>query len=225
VEKTLIASLHDPILDAVQVDSDWLILQPGRVLRLASGGAAPFPSLILPRDPRGRLIVQGGSYLAYLPGAICSGAVEPLDARCREADEAWPVGVRAGLARGRNYFDGRLMGDKPVAPFYTVAAAEGIFARVEGASSFGPWGSDIAGAKCGTASLVLATRTGDGSEKDAVRVYQIAERQARELAAPVEMPGPVTALWQADDSSAVAVARDLGSGEYAAYRLALTCSR
>ena len=38
-------------------------------------------------------------------------------------------------------------------------------------------------------------------------------------------PGPVTALWTMDETSAVAVARDVVSGEYAAYRLAVSCSR
>jgi len=222
VAKTPIATLPDPILDAVRIDSDWLLLQPGRVA-LASGAGAAFPPLVLPRDPRGRLVVQAGSYLAYLPGVICSGAVAPPDARCREADEAWPVGVRGYFARGRNYFDGRLNGSNSVPPFYT--AADGVFLRVDGANLSGAWGSDIAGVKCGEASVVLATRPGNGGDKDAVGVYQIMERQAVEAGAPVEMPGPVTALWQLDESSAVAVARDLGSGEYAAFRLAVTCSR
>jgi hypothetical protein len=51
------------------------------------------------------------------------------------------------------------------------------------------------------------------------------ERQAVETGAPAEMPGPVTALWPLDESSAVAVARDLGSGAYAAFRLAVSCRR
>ena len=223
VEKTLIAARPEPILDAVKIDSDWLLLQPGGVARL-NGAAASFPSLALPRDPRGRLVVQAGSYLAYLPGFICSGALDPLDARCREADEPWPLPVRAFAVRGRNYFESR---QPRTPPFY--AAAEGIFTRPDGRAYLQEtgmdWGSDVAAVKCGGAGFVLATRPGDGSEKDAVRVYQVVERQAVEAAAPVEMPGPVTALWPIEETSAVAVARDPGSGNYAAYRLSVTCSR
>jgi hypothetical protein len=222
VEKTLIATLPDPILDAAEIGADWLLLQPGRVVEL-SGAVAALPPLTLPRDPRGRLVVLAGSYLAYLPGVICSGAVTPLDARCRETDEAWPVGVRAYFARGRNYFDGRLNGGNAVPPFYT--AADGVFERVDGANLSAAWGSDITGVKCGETSFVLATRPGNGTDKDAVRVYRIMERQAVETGAPAEMPGPVTALWPLDESSAVAVARDLGSGAYAAFRLAVSCRR
>ena len=221
VEKTTIATLPDPILDAVKIDSDWLLLQPGRVVR-ASGAGAAFPPLTLPRDPRGRLVVQGGSYLAYLPGAICSGAVEPLEARCREADEPWPLAVRAQLVRGRNYFEVRQTKET----FYSTA--DGIFTRPDGRAylreSVMNWGSDLAAVKCGAGSFVLATRAGDGSEKDALRVYQIVEGQAVEAAAPADLRGPVTALWQMDETSAVVVARDIGFREYAAYRVALSCS-
>ena len=77
--------------------------------------------------------------------------------------------------------------------------------------------------KCGPGSLLLATRTGEGSEKDAIHVYQVVDRQAAEAASAIDMPGPVTALWTMDESSVVAVARDPASGEYAAYRLAISC--
>jgi hypothetical protein len=255
VQKALIASLADPILDVAKIDSGLLLLQSSRITRFALGSGSwearestLFPALVLPRDARGRLLVQSGAYLAYLPGAICSGAVEPLDARCREAGEAWPLArdpaLRATLAPGRNYFDGRVTVagvSKSVPPFYSVAQASGprwIFTRLDGQAwlhdaaldpiaPLAAWGSDIASVpeKCGSGSLLLATRPGDGSEKDSIRVYQVVERQAAEVAPGIDMPGPVTALWPMDDSSVVAVARDLASGEYAAYRLAITCSR
>ena len=74
-------------------------------------------------------------------------------------------------------------------------------------------------------SLLLATRPGDGSEKDAIRVLSRSwTARRRKRPRRIDMPGPVTALWPIDESSAVAVARDLASGEYAAYRLAISCS-
>lgn len=150
--------------------------------------------------------------------------------------------LRANFARERNYFNGRVYGAKSVPPFFSAAAAGDastrlwIFTRLDGRAylhdaaldpiaSLGAWGSDIVAlpAKCGSGSIVLAPRPGDGSEKDAVRVYQIVERQAVESAPAVDVPGPVTALWPADDGSAIAVVRDSSSGEYAAYRLAISC--
>jgi hypothetical protein len=255
VEKTLLFAQAEPVLDVARIGGDLLVLQPGRVARFEQSNgrwepreSAAFGSLTLPRDPRGRLVVQAGSYLAYLPGAICSGAVTPLDIRCREAEEAWPLGLRAWFARGRNYFDGRVTAPgiaKSVPPFYSVAAADEpagrlwIFTRLDGRAylhdsglepvgpALGTWGADIAGlaAKCGSGSTVLAARAGDGSEKDTIRVYQIMERQAVEQAPAIEMPGPVTALWPADETSAIAISRDIASGEYAAYRLAISCGR
>jgi hypothetical protein len=205
---------------------------------------APVP---LPRDPRGRLMVQSGLYLAYLPGAICSGALQPLDVRCREADEAWPLmrepALRAYPARGRNYFDGRVSApgvSKTVPPFFSagqILPDQWIFVRLDGrawlhdasfepVASVGAWGSDIASIanRCGPGSLLLATRPGDGSEKDSVGVYQVVGRQVAEAASAIDMPGPVTALWTMDENSVVAVARDLASGEYAAYRLSISCN-
>jgi hypothetical protein len=255
VERTFIASLADPILDVARADQDLLVLQTTRVTLFASANgrweareSAALNPLTLPRDPRGRLIVQSGAWLAYLPGAICSGAVQPLDARCRDADEAWPLlhdpALRAYIARARNDFDGRVTVpgvSKNVPPFYTAAQAapdRWIFARLDGRAwlfdaaldpitALGAWGSDVAGiaAKCGPGSIVLATRPAEWSEKDSIRVYQISDRQAVEAAPAIDMPGPVTALWTMDETSAVAVARELASGEYAAYRLAISCSR
>jgi hypothetical protein len=258
IEKELLTSQPEPILDAAKLDADLLILQPGRVARLVNRNgvreiteAAVFGAQVLPRDPRGRLVTQGGSYLAYLPGLICSGAVTPLDARCREAEEAWPLGreanLRASAVRGRNYFDGKVIapgGAKTVPPFFSAAATEEpagrlwIFTRLDGRAylhdsalepvgPLGTWGSEVApvSVKCGGGSLVLASQPGGGHEKDTVRVYRIVERQVVEVGPAVELPGPVTALWPWDESSVLAVSRDIGSGEYAAYRLAIACSR
>jgi hypothetical protein len=252
VEKTLLLTRPEPVLDAVRIDGDLLVLQPGRIARFTqingrweARESAAFPALALPRDPRGRLIVQAGAYLAYLPGAICSGALSPLDARCRDAEEPWPLALRAFCPRGRNYFDGRVSGagaPRSVPPFYAVAGADEpagrlwIFTRLDGSAwlhdaalepvgALGAWGSEIAGVagRCGPASLVLAAQAGGGSEKDAIHVYQIVDRRAIEQTAAIDMPGPVTALWPAGENSVLAVARDISTGEYAAYTLAIHC--
>jgi hypothetical protein len=100
-------------------------------------------------------------------------------------------------------------------------------AAFEPAGEIGAWGSDIAGtdARCGGASQVLATRPGDGSEADAVQAFTIANGAAAPLTAPVEMPGPVTALWVSGGASALAVSKNLSTGKYAAYLLTVACGQ
>jgi hypothetical protein len=85
------------------------------------------------------------------------------------------------------------------------------------------WGSDIAGVEARCGSLVLATRPGAGEEPDAIQAFAVANRAAQAIAAPVDLPGPVTALWNAGGGSAIAVARNLVSGKYEAYLVTIAC--
>ena len=131
---------------------------------------------------------------------------------------------------------------KTVAPFYSAASVESqgrtlwLMARMDGQTliadaafdplgSIGSWGSDIVGidARCGAASQVLATRAGDALEPDAIQSYAISGGAATPVTAPTLFPGPVTALWPSGPGAAVAVARDLASGEYVAYVVTISC--
>ncbi len=94
----------------------WRAMQSAPITRLR-----PWP-----RDARGRIIVRTDSLFdAYLPGAKCSGALEPaLTLECRESDEPWPLagdangvssansttglGPAAYFSPDRNFFDGRI---------------------------------------------------------------------------------------------------------------------
>jgi len=217
------------------------------------GSAAPAPGKPWPRDPRGRLRVSGTAFQAYLPGLACSGSVEPaLAMECRPGDEPWVLesGSRAMLlanfAGARNYFDGRVMVQtglrKAVGPFYSAAEVEDqgrphwLLAMVDGRTqvldpaldeeaSIPAWGSDIAGtdAHCGSGSQVLATKAGDGTEPDTLQTFAIANRSAVPISAPVEFPGPVTALWTSGGTSVLAVVRNLATGKYEAYLVAVVC--
>ena len=154
----------------------------------------------------------------------------------------------ASFAAGRNYFDGRVVAQngapRTVAPFYTAASVEErgqtlwVLALVDGRTeifdnSLGPvasaatvaWGSDIAGvdARCGPSSQVLATRPGDGSEPDAIQAFSLSDRAAQPVTTPANFSGPVTALWTSGGNSALAVARDLSTGRYAAYLITVAC--
>jgi hypothetical protein len=152
----------------------------------------------------------------------------------------------ANFAANRNYFDGHVTTQagsrKQVPPFFSAASVEEqgrqiwLLAMVDGRTqiydtAFEPagyipnWGSDLAGteARCGGGTQVLATRPGDGSETDTVQVFGIVNRAPAALSPAVGFAGPVTALWPAGGASAVAVARDLGTGKYAAYTLTVAC--
>jgi hypothetical protein len=206
-----------------------------------------------PRDLRGRLRMTGDRVQVFLPGMECRGtAAGNLSVECHASQEAWVLesGSRAILlanyAPERNYFDGHvLFGDgsrRAVPPFYAAASGEdtgttfwllsllegqtGIFtAAFEPVGTVPSWGSDIVGinAPCAGGSQVLATRPGDGNEPDAIQAFSIVNRAANPVAAPLAFGGPVTALWPATATAALAVTRDPATGKYAAYLVTLAC--
>ena len=90
------------------------------------------------------------------------------------------------------------------------------------------WGSDVAGieSECGARSQVLATKMGDSTVADGVQAYEILDGTPQLVGDSAAFPGPVTALWPGPEHDvAFAVSRDLKSGRYAAFRLAITCGR
>jgi len=206
-----------------------------------------------PRDMRGHLRVSGGGFKAALPGESCSGSIEPaLTMECRPSDEPWTLdaGFRgvmlANFAAGRNYFDGRIVapsgGRKTLTAFFSAAPIDEsgrqywLFALPGGRTqimdgAFDPtgsvagWGSDLAGteAHCGGGSQVLATRAGDAHEPDTLRAFTLSNRTLLPLTPPLDLPGPVTALWSAGGNAAIAVVRDLATGRYAAYTITVNC--
>jgi len=226
-----------------------LILTPSALFRPSLQQRAP---IVLPqpwpRDPRGRLRVNGATVQAHLPGALCSGTAEPaLTLACKPSDEPWTLesGSRALLlanfAANRNYFDGRVVTQtgarKTAPPFYSAAAvfdnlapfwilatvdgrAEIFDAAMEPAGTAGQvWGSDIAvtDSGCGGRSIVLATHAGDGPESIQAFVFN---RALAPLGQPLELPGPVTAMW----ASGVTVVRNLASGKFQAYVVTVRCA-
>jgi len=205
-----------------------------------------------PRDLRGRLTVQGDAYQAYLPGLTCNGnAGGGMSITCRE-ESLWPVGTgprMLGVAQftpARNFFSGRVVApngaEKSVPAFFSAAAfqvhdstgwvlsgVDGrayIYSTVKNNSAWEGWGSSIAGveSECGAHSQVFATAPGDETVPDSVRAYDIVEGAPRP-AGEVAFSGPVTELWPAAERGvAFAISRDLKSGRYAAFRLAITCA-
>jgi hypothetical protein len=172
---------------------------------------------------------------------------------CRASDDPWVLesGSRALLladfSATRNYFGGNVTTQtgqaKTVAPFYSAASVESqgrtwwLLAAIDGKTrifdaALDPagtaaiqWGSDIAGtdAHCGAGSQVLATRPGDRDRPDAIQAFTMIDRALEPLTEAADFPGPVVALWTSGGTAATAVARDLRTGEYAAYVVTVVC--
>jgi hypothetical protein len=264
LDKKRVWEQDEQILDAALTETAMLLLAPSKVTVYARAASstgvweprqsAPLtPPKPWPRDLRGRLRITGENFQVFLPGMVCTGALDSVPSmQCHAAEEPWLLesGSRgillANFAAGRNYFDGHVVTQaglrKTVAPFYSAAEAEDqgrsfwLLASLDGRTqivdaSFDPvgaiagWGSDIAGvdAGCGSGSQTIATRATDGNEPDAVQVFAVANRTAAPLTEAVAFAGPVTALWPAGATSVLAVERDLTTGKYAAYLLTVAC--
>jgi hypothetical protein len=185
----------------------------------------------MPRDPRGRLLIERDSFRAFLPGTICTGSLSPATMSCGESNAPWPLdGVAAELAPGRNYFTNPRLGS-----FFSVASLPQVqlVAGLDGdvriydnalgqVTAYSGWGSDIAAIESGCIQI-LATRPGDAGESDSVQAYEAPGRSAGD---PSTFPGPIVALWRSPrKGEAVAVVRTSETGRYAAYSLAVTCDR
>jgi hypothetical protein len=206
-----------------------------------------------PRDMRGRLVLaRDHLFDAYLPGVVCtSTAKPPLTVNCRPGEDPWPItGAQTALfGASRNVFTGVVTPaiGKPtsVPAFYSAAGIPRpaytlwVFARTDGSvhlmdgvNDVGirarDWGSDLAAVKssCGAQTQLLVTGTGDSESADVVRAFEVADREPIEVSAPVELAGPITALWTSSDARSVtAVVRNLKTGNYDAFELAITCGQ
>jgi hypothetical protein len=222
IEKKLIWEQEKPILD-VAISGDLLVVLDSTAVSFYRDRqmVSSFPiSKPMPRDPRGKLEIEGSSFRAQLPGMVCWGTTGATMS-CTESS--------VGVVAGRNYFN------VPPLPFYSVAtlASVRMMAGVDGRAHLydnslrelrviDGWGSDIAAVNsaCGSGRQILATKPGDAAEPDAIQSYEVVDTRVAPSGDPVTFPGPVTALWPT-----VVVARNTETGRYAAYSLAITCSR
>ncbi len=208
-----------------------------------------------PRDLRGRLALRSDHLFdAYLPGVFCrSSTAAPLILNCYESDDPWPLGTdQSGLsaffAPTRNFFTGALSPgiekQTTVKAFYSVAMLPRdkyrlwIFSTVDGqvhvldgvsdqALPKLGWGSDIASVHsgCGLGWQVLVTGS-ESAGSDAVRAFEIVDREPTVVSQPAEFNGSISALWtDADGAGAIAVSQNSETGRYEAYRISITCGQ
>jgi len=113
---------------------------------------------------------------------------------------------------------------------WLFAATDGRVHLIDGVSDQAigvNWGSDVASLKtfCGAGRQVLAASSDQG-DGDSVRAYEFPDRDPVAVSAAVDFAGPISALWtEAKADTAVAVARNRGTGSYEAFRLAIACSQ
>ncbi len=191
---------------------------------------------------------------AFVGGVRCDGAWNPsFSVECREnAGQQWPMGTVTWTSNpSRNFFSGSITFSNSLQAKFpaffssaspspettglnssrrVVAGLDGqvqLFAgSAEPASSFDGWGSDIVSVAsgCGSAWQVLATGAGDWTQKDQIQLYEIRDRKAIAIGQPMELPGPILALWPVGDGKSVRViSRSLESGLYEASIVSISC--
>jgi hypothetical protein len=88
------------------------------------------------------------------------------------------------------------------------------------------WGDDIASIApdCGTDWDIVASASGDWTQKDRLQVYEVAGMNAVPLGDAIEFPGPITALWSFEQGKLLrVVSRNLETGMYEASIVSISC--
>lgn len=235
IEKRLLWEQEKAILDVAMVGERMLVLDTSQltILERRAGQWEPAERVALSippvRDPRGRLRVIDDRVEILVPGSSCHGNVSPpIELKCEAAAAEFPLGGESvRFAAGRNTLErnGR-------AAAYSLAQAGSgprpvdLAAETDGRTHLydserrpvgivEDWGSDVT-AICG--GRVLATTR----ESDQVKAYALAEQKMVEATEPMDLPGPVTAMWPMG-GGAVAIILNPVSGRYAAYGLSVDC--
>ncbi len=203
-----------------------------------------------PRDLRGRLML-GHDHLfdVYLPGVICAsaGSTGAGSLTCRDADDAWPLDAahKAFFSATRNFFTGAIVpAVGPSHPFFSAAVlhrdnydlwlkagtdrqlrlSDGVNEQIVA----GAWGSDVAAVKspCGSGWQLLATGNTDSDSPDSLRAFEIPDRELVAVSAPLDLPGPITALWTAPSvDAALVVTHNMKMDKDEAFLVSVSCAR
>ena len=206
-----------------------------------------------PRDLRGRLLVNGSQVTVFLPGTRCNGSISPPSLDCRASDDPWPIDQQSVIAfysSRRNFFTGLLAGPNAgasVVPFFSAAAWQTgdsrswLFSGTDGrtrlyqfdlsapAAIFSAWGSNLAAvhSNCGSGWQALVSAPSDSVRPDSIQAVEVFGHEALPVSAPVELAGPVQALWTSGKNSEVinGILQLPATGKYEAFTLTVNCSR
>lgn len=247
-------SQEEPILDFARFDPGILaILTPSQVLYMMRDTHAwretkrqPLRyERVLPRDPRGKIMLNGSAIDVFLPGMRCSAQTSAADIPCAQVDDPWPLDsagtLKAFYSANRNFFTGALSGGQGNLPtFYSAArttnSGQPVWVMTGANNSarmysdfsrplatFSDWGSDVASLKssCGRDELIVS-RPGDRSGNDAVQALEITDGEASPSTTALEFTGPVMSLSSATDS-ANAIVYNSVTHQYEAHILTIAC--
>jgi hypothetical protein len=241
LERRLLWEQPEPVLDALFLENTLLILEPERLAvyerrdgRWTSANAASIDAPPV-RDPRGRLILDGGVLTAYLPGATCHGQLAPVfELNCTNQTEDLPLaGEPVHFVAGRNTLEsGGWSGFYALARLQTggrerllVAEGDGRTRLYEANRQPLGWVEGINGDWVGVCgSKVLLARPTEKGAAVSLAAYSIVERKASPVTEALELPSPLTALWPSA-SGAIVIAKNATTGNYAAYSIHLDCPR
>jgi hypothetical protein len=230
IESKLLWEQETPILDVVLLSDSMLVLDTAGLIRYERregkwerAAAVELPVVV--RDPRGRLETNADTITIQEPGTTCTVPIKmTAPAQCEDGGQFKAARNTQDLHdwRGEFFASAELGGDT------VVAEVDGRIHIYDGVHApqavFEGWGSDFATiAACGGRHIAAAA-AGDAASSDSIALYDLANRTPVRVSELMELPGPVTALWPAGEG-AIVVARNLSTGKYAAYSLALDCGR
>jgi hypothetical protein len=230
IESKLLWEQELPILDVAFFPDSMLVLDTAGMARYERHAgkwdrAAAIEMPLTVRDPRGRLEINGDLAAIHEPGITCTVPITLTIApqQCEDGGRFKASRNTQDLHdwRGEFFASAELGADTLLAGLdgriHIHDAAHAPQAVFDG-------GSDLAViAACGGRHIAL-TGTGDAASLDSIALYDLVNRAPVRVSEPIELPGPVTALWSAGEG-AVAIARNLSTGKYAAYSLTLDCGR
>ena len=199
-------------------DDPWPLRGGEREGDSANSGAALGPAAYFMADRNffdGRIKLDDGGELKMLP--FLAAVVMPRNAA-----------THAGLPSLAD----RVPPGATVVPGWVLSEPDGraqlLNSNAKAVADVGGWGSQIVGLQtgCGAGWQVLASQARDLNETDALQAFEIVNRKPMPVSTPVEFAGPITELWPlADGSEAIAIARNLQTAAYEAFRLSVSCGQ
>ena len=230
IESKLLWEQETPILDVELFSDSMLVLDAVGLIRYdrregkwERAAAVELPVVV--RDPRGRLETSADSITIHQPGTTCMVPIKmTAPAQCEDGGRFKAARNTQDMHdwRGEFFTSAELGGDTLVADvdgrIHIYDAAHAPQAVFDG------WGSDFTVITACGGRHIAAASAADTASSDSIALYDVANRAPVRISEPIGLSGPVTALWPAGDG-AMAVARNLSTGKYAAYSLTLDCSR
>ena len=241
-DKTLLILEPDEISVYTSDSSKW---KQTAVLNIAHNSAWP-------RDLRGRLTGNARQIVAFLPGTLCTGSVSQPQLQCHASEDPWPLDsgqLSAFFASSRDFFTGVLAGQNAgtsVLPFFSAATWQSnntrstLFTGNDGrarlylnnlsspAATFNDWGSDAAAihTNCGSGWQLLISSASNSTRPDNIQAMEFTNRDATSASSPLEISGPVRALWPSNNSQTVnGVVQSATTGKYEAFTLTASCNQ